>query len=416
MSTQRFLLDWIKRRGVLYALTQTPILALLVGFFLRLAPYSVMIFGVFLAFVALPLWIVHRKTVSDDPSEPVHHLTKYALWALVPVPLFSLVRIPTHYLFGMAYWHPWYDFGSSLTGLPINQFSSLIPGAFLYSLQGYSLTLGFYILFQKHSLLNAILYICIFDTSIYSFIFPAFARVGMPSPPRWHAVAWIAHLCMSSAVWFSPRFWQNSWPCLKIPQRIATILVIALIVIVPYAFPFYRAAVWQFPTQHRIDQNLFNQSNLIKLHHSPVFKSSEREASYEFSLEFGPRTFKNYVGRQKALDAKNVEISARIIKQGKTIGWCHSTFLELPSANQFTEDEKRYFTKLRELDVVPLLVNCFGPKKKSSEPVYKLEVEWEARLTLVGDREEAVKTFSSRQKTVAMYYKKKEIHYENTNQ
>ena len=114
--------DWIHKRGILYALTQTPILALLLGFFLKLAPYPVTIFAVLLSFVALPIWVAHRKAVSADPEEPVHHLPRYALWALLPVPIFSLVRIPTHYLFGMAYWHPWYDFGSALTGLPVNQF------------------------------------------------------------------------------------------------------------------------------------------------------------------------------------------------------------------------------------------------------------------------------------------------------
>jgi hypothetical protein len=388
--------DWIRKRGVLYALTQTPILALLVGFFLRIAPYPLMLMAVLFSFVTLPLWVAHRKAVSDDPSEPVHHLTKFALWALLPVPIFSLVRIPTHFWFGMAFWHPWYDFGSSLTGLPINQFSSLVPGALLYSLQGYSLTLGFYILFQRHTLLNAILYICVFDTSIYSFIFPAFARVGMPSPPRWHAVAWIAHFIMAGSVWFSPKLWSERWPKFGQAARTVTLAAAALIVLTPYGFAFYRAAVWQFPAQRRIDQGLFSRLDLLKLASGPTLVRSGDEAEYEIGFVFGPRKYKNYVGRQKQLDARDVSIEARLKDGGRAVAWCRAQYPSVPSANPFAEhDEKVYFQKLEELDSIRLNARCFGPVGLSSVVGSKLEVEWKVRMRLVGDREESVRLYES---------------------
>ncbi len=390
--------EWIQKRGVLYALTQTPILALLVGFFLKLAPYPVMMFAVLFSFLSLPIWISYRKRVSNDPDEPVHHLHKYALWALVPFTLFSLVRIPTHYLFGMAYWHPWYDFGSALTGQPGNQFGSLLPGAALYSLQGYSLTLGFYILFRSHSLLNAFLYICVFDTSIYSFIFPAFARVGMPSPPRWHAVAWAAHAAMATATWAMPKFWEGSWPKLGMGSRGLSLFIVSLVVGVPYAFPFFRAIVWQFPLQHRIDQATFDRPNLIQLGEQPKLAKVGQDAEYSFQLSFGPRIYKNYVGRMRTLDAKDFQVKGRIKHLGQTIAWCRAYHPGIPGQTRSEENARSYFEELHKSDRVNLPITCIGPKEFAHDRIsnnHLYTLEWEATVHLIGDREEAVRSYAS---------------------
>lgn len=392
--------NWIQKRGILYALTQTPLLAILVGFFFRLAPYPVMMFSVLIAFAALPIWISYRKKVSTDPTEPVHHLHKYALWAFVPFTIFSLVRIPTHYLFGMAYWHPWYDFGSALTGQPANQISSLVPGALLYSLQGYSLTVGFYILFRRHSLINALLYICVFDTSIYSFIFPAFARVGMASPPRWHAVAWIAHACMGVATWAMPKFWESKWPNLGASTRLTSLLFIGAIVITPYGFPFYRAIVWQFPKQHQIDKALFDRPSLLRVVSPPVLASLSDEAVYELRMSFGPRTFKNYVGRLRQLDARDLEVTGTIQAQGQTLAICHLSRTELPSPNKIDHDEALFLERLRELDTFEMVVKCVGSRDmaRNFKSTSGTELKWKATVKLVGDREEAVRSFASTEK------------------
>ena len=386
--------EWIQKRGILYALTQTPLLALLVGFFFKLAPYPVMMFSVLFAFVGLPIWISYRKRVSNDPTEPVHHLHKYALWGIVPFTLFSLVRIPTHYLFGMAYWHPWYDFGSALTGQPVNQFGSLLPGAVLYSLQGYSLTLGFYVLFRNHSLLNALLYICVFDTSIYSFIFPAFARVGMQSPPRWHAVAWSAHALMAIATWGMPKFWDKGWRRLGASGRIASLFVLVIVVATPYAFPFYRAVTWQFPLQHQIDQASFDRPNLIKQVEAPKLSGVGQEAEYRFRLSVGPKTYKNYVGRMLTLGIKDLRVTGRIKKDGKAIAWCHVMQEKVPGPTSPDEDATHYFEQLREFDNVSIPVTCLGPNELASKQS-DLSVEWEATVLLVGDREEAIRVYRS---------------------
>src|SRR5439155_1205488 len=160
----------------------TPVTALLLGL-LRIVPNRLGYLPLLLAFLALPVWVVWRGTVSKDPDEPVHQLHRYALF---PYVVFSVVRIPAFYLFAFPYWAPWYLFGNGATGEPVGFASSLVPGAVLYSLQGYSLAMGFYVLFRRHSLLNATLYFGLFIASLYSFVFPVFLMVGSRPGPSFH--------------------------------------------------------------------------------------------------------------------------------------------------------------------------------------------------------------------------------------
>src|SRR4051812_10770892 len=77
--------EWFVKRGILYLLTQTPMFALYAGYFFRWMPYATATaFSVLLAFAVLPIWVIVRKNRSPDPDEPVHHLSRYALYALVP--------------------------------------------------------------------------------------------------------------------------------------------------------------------------------------------------------------------------------------------------------------------------------------------------------------------------------------------
>src|SRR5262249_7277719 len=160
-----------RERGVLFALTQAPIAAVLGGVFFRIVDYPVAILAVLLSSVLLPAWIAYRKSRSTDPAQPVHHPPPYLLFATVPCAVFSVVRIPAYAWLKIPYWHPWYEFGARLTGAPDSQYASLGPGALLYTLQGCSLGLGYYVLFKRHSLLNAVLFLGGFLSSNYSFVF-----------------------------------------------------------------------------------------------------------------------------------------------------------------------------------------------------------------------------------------------------
>jgi hypothetical protein len=72
--------------------------------------------------------------------------------------MFSIIRIPAHFLFGTVFWQLWYGFGAQLTGQPPGRLSSLAAGMVLYSIQGLGLAMSYYVLFTRHSLLNAVLY------------------------------------------------------------------------------------------------------------------------------------------------------------------------------------------------------------------------------------------------------------------
>jgi hypothetical protein len=387
--------EWVQKRGFLYFLTQTPLLAILFGYFFKLLPFSVMILSVILAFCVLPAWIVHRKTVSQDPDEPVHYLAKFALWAIPTFPIFSLVRIPTHYAWQMIYWHPWYEFAARLTGIPSNQFSSLALGGFLNAIQGFALTMGFYILFKKRSLLNAMLYIVVFDCSIYSFIFPPYSRIGMQSSPKWHAVAWGAHVFMAAAVWYSPIFFEKVLPSLTRVRKVAALAVVIVAVSTPYIFPFYRAVVWQFPTQHKADQELFNRPNLVTLARDPqLVQRDGSEARYSFALRIGPRRYSNYHRRQKMLEFEEVLVNGKIKADGQTVAWCNAFTPTLPNPDEHSRQEV-YMAKLSELDLVDLEVSCEGPVTAVPENGAQLSAEWEMHARLLGDRETVEQSFAS---------------------
>jgi len=157
---------WVVQRGVLFLLLTTPMLALFGGFLLRYTTLPVSTLLVFGSFALLPLWISYRRSVSRDPDEPVHHIHQYLKWAILPYVTFSVVRILPFYLFGINYWGVWYNFGAQLTGEPPGTLPALIAGMAMYTIQGIALNTSFFVLFRRHSLLNALLYIGVWFSSL----------------------------------------------------------------------------------------------------------------------------------------------------------------------------------------------------------------------------------------------------------
>jgi hypothetical protein len=178
-------------------------------------------------------------------------------------------------------------------------------------------------------------------------------------------------------------------------RRLAAALMIAVVVVTPYAFPAYRAVVWQFPTQARIDQKNFQRTDLFGISSAPVLRQKlEDEAIYEARFRFGPRTYKNYVNRLKALDARDVEIEGKLRRQGKVVAWCKTVVPELASPNEYGEDERLFPIKLRALDSVDIPLTCRGPVDLARAD--GLELEWKLRVRLIGDREQVVREFRSK--------------------
>lgn len=415
--------EWIVKRGVLYGLTQTPMLALMVGSFFRWTDYgTATAFTVIVAFVALPIWVIVRRNRSDDPDEPVHHLPRYALWALIPYVVYNISRVPMHYSLGVVFWDHWYDFGSELTGNPVDQWASLIPGTFLHSLQGYVLALGFFILFKRHSLLNALAYVWVFLSAIYTWTFPTYVLVDFQPPPKWYFLVWWAHFWMALAAWYVPKVVGRRGPRrMSALARAALLTIAALLYIYPVAFVFARVATWQFPYQRELDANLFREAQLRLAGGVAVAESrtlggaraatapggeAPSEARYRFTLRFGPRSYKDYIKATKALDAGPVRVSGRLFRpDGTVLAWCSSYTTMLETPNTITSPAL-YFPTLKRMEYTSIPVDCSGPVDRSVvSGGGTVDLAWTARVKLRGDREVQDRTFGGRHQDLGITVK-----------
>jgi len=412
--------DWMLKRGILFLLISTPMISLFPGFFLKWTNFAAATaYTVIIAFAVLPAWVIYRKSRSTDPDEPVHHLHKYALWALAPYVVYNLARIPMHYALGIVFWDHWYDYGSELTGVPVDQWGSLIPGTLLHSLQGYVLGLGFYILYKRHSLLNALCYVWLFLSTMYTWTFPTYVLVDFRPPPQWFFVVWWAHFWMALAAWYLPKtlFSRNLWDRLRSPAaKTSAALVIIALYITPVTFVFIRAETWQFPFQREIDTNSFNAVRLVQqgeprlIGQSPIDGTSSKlaagdgtqannntQANYEFALRFGPRPYKDYIKATKALDAGPIIIRGALMRNGEVVAWCFAHVAELETPNNII-DPKVYFPTLERMTFTDIPVSCSGPASASagSSPG-DLKASWAATVTLVGDRETEERHFDNGQ-------------------
>jgi hypothetical protein len=376
------LVRWLVQRGLLFVLLLTPVTALMAGLF-RILPNRLGYLTLMLAFLALPLWVVLRGRVSGDPTEPVHHLHRYALYALFPYVVFSVVRIPAFYLFDFSYWAPWYTFGNGATGEPVGFLSSLVPGAVLYSLQGYSLSMGFYTLFKRHTLLNATMYFGLFIASLYSFVFPVFLMVG--SKPGWpfHVINYWAHLWMGATAAFAPVFFGRIWPRLRKGARVAAVTGMALVWLAPYAFAFGQAGFWQFDRERRLEQAAFDRITLELVGPPSVVRAAD-ETRYRLTMRVGPRTYVTYAHVDKAVGVDQVRLTGRLVDASTTVAWCTADTGLLPSTTGI-RDPERYFPVLHQVEYATIVVTCAGPPD-SAGPATALSFQWSARVVLHGER------------------------------
>lgn len=396
--------QWVLERGILYALTQTPILAIIGGAFYHILPYTFLALAIFASLVMLPIWITYRKSVSTNPDEPVHHLYKYAVWALPAAAMFTVSRIPLHYTIGIIYWHPWYDFGTALTGGSLSSPVTLFIGGMLNLLQGWAMGTGFYILFKRFSLMNVILYISVWISSLYSFDFADYSRVGLNSPPYWHAsMAW-AHFWMAITLWFMARFHGIRWPSLSLSGKSAAVGVGTVIVLIPTVFAQYRSATWEAPLQTRLDNAAFARASLVTVPNSPTLLSATTDARYAFALRFGPRDYHNWFKQLRTLDASSIQVSGRIWQNGQVIAWCSTRVDSLPSANTVVVPAG-FAAIVARLKFTDIAVPCSGPaaQAQSLKASPQITVEWTAQMTLIGGREQRARQFSGNQSVLMSF-------------
>lgn len=378
------LADWVVKRGVLFAFLQMPIAALFAGFLLRLTTLPLATFGVFVSFAAFTAWVSYRRAVSDDPAEPVHHLHRYALYALLPYAVFSIARIPALFASHLVYWQLWYGFGSQLTGEPGTQVASLVPGMAMYTVQGLGLAMSFYVLFQRHSLINAVLFLGVLLPALFCYIFPVFALPGATPGTDWYLVHWLAHLAMAVTAWAMPKLWARL-PHLGRGRATAVVATVVALIATPYAFAVDRATGWQFGRQAAIDRAAFAALSVTGPAAPIPAAIGEHENTYRFTLRTGPRTYLNAAGVSRAVDSGPVHVTGRLIHGGVVIAWCTGYLAALPTPNS-VRDPAAFTTALHRLDHVDVPVTCHGPAQAPGDG--SVDVTWTLDMILKGDRDQ----------------------------
>ncbi len=376
---------WMVERGVLFLLLLSPVGALFLGL-ARLVPTRVGYLSILLAFLVTPAWVAWRRSVSTDQSEPAFHVHRYALYALFPYVVFSVVRIPMFYLFGMVYWAPWQTFGFGSTGNPVGFWPSLIAGAACYSLQGFALSMGFYILFKRHNVLNALLYYFVFISSLYAFVFPVLLlRGSKPGFPFQFTNYW-AHFWMGLTAAVLPVLFTKVWPALRTRGRALVAAGLAALWVLPYAFAFIQAGRWQFPTQARLEQEAFGA---VTLHTEPTadIAVADGRARYTLGLVLGPREYVTYSHAHKAIGAQDVSVTGHLELAGAPVASCSAVRKALPGLAKVRDPEK-YFPALEGINHTAIAVTCEGPAEavKEIEAGTPLTLAYAAHMTLTGER------------------------------
>ena len=390
---RQVLFDWVVKRGVLLVLVTAPLDSLFLGV-LRITPPRMGCLYLLLASIALAAWVAWRQALSTDPDEPARHFHRYALYSLVPVAVFSLVRIPALSLTRFVFWMPWYGFGVGATGQPPGTIGSLLPGAMLYLLQGWSLGMVYYVLFKRHTLLNAMLLYTGFIASLYSFIFPVFIMVGLPATPVFHLTNYWAHTWMGLAAWYVPLFWQRTWPRLARPARASALAGLALVFAAPFTYVLATANLWQFGTQAHIEATAFDRVQ-ASLSSGPAVSVNGGQAEYAYVLVLGPRAYRNYGGASRAIDATGVQVRGQLSRGQQVIAWCAGDLDALPSVRT-VRDPERFFAALRSVNYTQVPVRCAGPAAAIG-PDQVIDVSWTVQLLLQGERSADQRTLTGQQ-------------------
>lgn len=391
--------QWLLERGVLFLLLLSPVGALFLGL-LRLVPTRVGYLTLMLSFLVTPSWVAWRRRVSADPTEPALHVHRYALYALFPYVVFSVVRIPMFYVFDAVYWAPWQIFGFGSTGNPVGFWPSLIAGAACYSLQGFALSMGFYTLFKRHNLINALLYYFVFISSLYAFVFPVLLLRGSKPGLAFQFTNYWAHLWMGLTAVAVPVLFTRVWPVLRARGRRLAVAGLAAVWVSPYAFAFAQAGLWQFGTQARLERAAFEA---ISVQPAPTAKVdfAGDQARYSVGLGFGPREYVTYSHAHKAIGAEDVSVSGWLMHGDRRVAQCAGAVDSLPGLAKVRDPEK-YFPALERINHTTIPVTCEGPAEAAHlDPSVPLTFEYTAQMTLTGERTTVPREFRGAAQTLA---------------
>jgi hypothetical protein len=323
-------------------------------------------------------------------------LATYLICACSAAAAFSLLRIGLHYSWGYIYWSPWFAFGGELSGFESHTYGALATGAILYTMHGITLGLAYFVLFKRHTLLNANLLLTFYLASLYSLLFPVLGRFGQTTGWTFHATNWSAHFCVALASWYSLRFWRAHSHKFGARGRVVVGSLPVLLAIVPVIFAFYRTATWVEPMQAAIDRAVLSRNELVRfIDGQTVRVAGTEDAHLQFNIQIGPRTYENYNKRKKALDAEHIDVSGRVLDGDTIVAWCHYHVESLPTPNKIKSSNAEYFAAIEQMNFTEIPVRCAGSAQllKSAE-ARTLKVEWSMDATLVADWNQKRQTFS----------------------
>jgi hypothetical protein len=290
------------------------------------------------------------------------------------------------YVFDAVYWAPWQTFGFGSTGNPVGFWPSLIAGATCYSLQGFALSMGFYVLFKRHNVLNALLYYFVFISSLYAFVFPVLLLRGSKPGLPFQFINYWAHFWMGLTAVAVPVLLTRVWPTLRARGRALTVAGLLAVWVAPYAFAFAQAGLWQFGTQARLERAAF-QAISLQAGPTATLAMAGEEARYSLDLVLGPREYVTYSHAHKAIGAEDVKITGTLLQGGKQIAQCSGADRSLPGLAKVRDPEK-YFPALERINHTAISVACTGSTEAAAgiDPATPLTFAYAADMTLTGER------------------------------
>jgi len=253
------------------------------------------------------------------------------------------------------------------------------------------LNTSFFVLFRRHSLLNALLYIGVWFSSLFNFVFPVYSLAGDKLTPTWYAIDILAHFAMALTAWSMPGLWEGILPRLRFPARAGVLAGAAVLVILPYAFGIDRAVQWQFAAQAAVERAAMAQVTIGTGAGPARVTAGGNQARYEFGLQVAHRTYLNTNGLERDVGVGPVQVTGQIISSGRTVAWCYGYAGPLPSPNKVA-DPRSFATALAEDVRVTVPVVCYG-LANSSQSAQQVVVEWTAQAALAGDRTQQVRDF-----------------------
>ena len=180
------------------------------------------------------------------------------------------------------------------------------------------------------------------------------------------------------------------------------LLTLALTYVGPYAFVFARSATWTFPRIDARDTSAFDgvevfADQVAELERTEDVSGAQR-ATYSITVNLMHRKFLDWIGFPLVLEVDDFTFSATGVYQGRVVMACHyfDKAFDKPTG---VEPWYIYQPLVDKNDNSTVEVGCTGDASAinpASLPV-SISLNWSAEATLVGDRNEKHRSWTSSQ-------------------